>query len=72
MRKLVQFVKKKPLGVKTYKPGQKAVIQGGLADALETQGFLIVLETDKEPKKAEEKTVEPKKSDDQKAEKSEK
>jgi len=55
MRKLVQFVEKKALGVKMYRHGQKAVIQGGLADVLESQGVLLILETVKEtpPKAAE-------------------
>lgn len=45
MRKKVQFIEKRKIGVKQYRIGQKAVIQGGLADVLEAQGVLVVLET---------------------------
>lgn len=45
MRKRVKFIEKTPIGVKMYRVGQTAVIQGGLADALEAQGKLLIVES---------------------------
>jgi len=45
MRKKVQFIQKRKIGVKQFRVGQKAVIQGGLADVLEAQGVLVILES---------------------------
>lgn len=68
MRKLVQFIEKKQVGIKTYRKGQKAVIQGGLADVFESQGIVVILETVKLKAEVKDTSEEKAASDEKKSE----